>query len=362
MNKQIASVILFILILIICFESTVVATDINDLQNKKDELQSQIEESNEEIKQIQINITENLEQLSNLNLKIETYQNDIETYEDKLLEVKSEIDEITPKLNVLKESYDTQKENLQLRIVSLYEAGDIVYLDVLLKSDSFSNFISNYFLIGEIIETDNNLLETIERQKTKIEEIKNVLEQKEKRFQLIKDNKEKTTIALENSKIIRNSYINKLTKEEKITQNKIDKYQQELNNLEAQIVALTTENIGEDYIGGEFAWPAPGYTTITSKFGMRLHPVLKTWRLHTGTDIAMPTGAYIIAANDGIVIKSMYTTGYGNMILINHGGGVVTLYGHGSELIAKTGQTVKKGDIIMKAGSTRLVDRTTFTF
>ena len=85
---------------------------------------------------------------------------------------------------------------------------------------------------------------------------------------------------------------------------------------------------------------------------MRLHPILKVYRGHSGTDIGMPTGAYIIAANDGTVIKSMYTTGYGNMVMIDHGGGVTTVYGHGSEIIAETGQTVKKGDIIMKAGST----------
>lgn len=232
------------------------------------------------------------------------------------------------------------------------KSGDIVYLDVLLSSNSVSEFISNYYLIGEIVRYDNELLENIENQKTQIEEIKNSLEEKQENIKTVKKNKEKTTIALENAKVIRNSYINKLTEEEKETQSKIDGYQTELNNLEAQIVALTTGNIGSDYIGGEFAWPAPGYTTITSRFGMRIHPILKVARVHSGTDIAMPTGAYVIAANDGVVIQAMYTTGYGNMVMIDHGGGVVTLYGHGSEIIVQTGQEVKKGDIIMKAGST----------
>ena len=95
-----------------------------------------------------------------------------------------------------------------------------------------------------------------------------------------------------------------------------------------------------------------GYSTITSKFGMRSHPVLKTYSLHKGTDIAMPMGSYIVASNDGVVISSTYATGYGNMIMIDHGGGLVTLYGHGSELIANLGDQVKKGDLIMKAGST----------
>lgn len=363
MNKKIILVVLLILLSLICFGSIALAENLNDLQDKKDELQNQITESNEQIEQIQIDLTENLEQLNNLNAKITTYENDILTYESQLLEIQAQIEEVIEKLSLIEENYNTQREILQNRIVALYESGDIVYLDVLLSSNTFSEFISNYYLVGEIVKYDNELLENIERQKIRIEEIKNALEERKQELQDIKDNKEKTTIALENSKIIRNSYINKLTEEEKQTQTKIDEYQAELNSIEAQILALTTGNIGSDYIGGEFSWPAPGYTTITSKFGTRLHPILKVTRLHSGTDIAMPTGAYIIAANDGMVIKSMYSTsGYGNMVLIDHGGGVTTLYGHGSELIAQTGQTVKKGDIIMKAGSTRMVNRTTFTF
>lgn len=363
MNKKIVLVILLILLSLICFGSIVLAENLNDLQDKKNELQNQITESNEQIEEIQINLTENLEQLNNLNAKITTYENDILTYENELLEIEKQIGEVEGRLSLIEENYNIQREILQNRIVALYESGDIVYLDVLLSSNTFSEFISNYYLIGEIVKYDNELLENIERQKTRIEEIKNILVGRKEELQKIKGNKEKTTIALENSKIIRNSYINKLTEEEKQTQTKIDGYQAELNSIESQIVALTTGNIGSDYIGGEFAWPAPGYKTITSKYGTRVHPILKVTRLHSGTDIAMPTGAYIIAANDGIVIKSMYSTsGYGNMVLIDHGGGVTTLYGHGSELIAQTGQVVKKGDIIMKAGSTRLVNRTTLTF
>ena len=85
---------------------------------------------------------------------------------------------------------------------------------------------------------------------------------------------------------------------------------------------------------------------------MRVHPILKTYSVHKGTDIGAPTGSYVVASNDGTVITSTYTTGYGNMIMIDHGGGIVTLYAHGVELIAKLRDQVKKGDLIMKAGST----------
>lgn len=352
MNKKRILIIFIILLSLIGFYSIVVAENLEDLQNKKNDLQNQINESNEQIQEIQIELTENLEKLNSIEEKIYNYESEIALLETDLNDIEEEIEKTTEKLNIVEANYNLQKEAFQSRMVAIYESGDIVYIDVLLHSNSFLDFISNYYLIGEIAKYDNNLLENIEEQKKQIETTKTLLEEKKENLQQLKKNKEKTTIALENSKIIRNSYISKLTDQEKETQNKINEYQTELNNLESQIVALTTGNIGSDYIGGEFAWPAPGYTTITSRYGMRIHPILKTARVHTGTDIAMPTGAYIIAANDGVVIKSMYTTGYGNMVMIDHGGGVSTLYGHGSEIIAQTGQEVKKGDIIMKAGST----------
>lgn len=352
MNKKKILIIFIIVLSLLGLCGIVVAENLEDLQNKKSDLQNQINESNEQIQEIKIELTENLEQLNNISEKIYNYESEISSLETELNTIETEIQKTSDKLNIVETSYNLQKEAFQTRMVAIYEAGDVVYLDVLLNSNSFSDFISNYYLIGEIAKYDNNLLENIEEQKKQIESAKSLLEEKKKNLNVLKKNKEKTAIALENSKVIRNSYISRLSEQEKETQSQIDEYQTELNNLESQIVALTTGNIGSDYIGGEFAWPAPGYTTITSRYGMRIHPILKTARVHTGTDIAMPTGAYIIAANDGIVIKSMYTTGYGNMVMIDHGGGVSTLYGHGSEIIAQTGQEVKKGDIIMKAGST----------
>lgn len=354
MNRKTTLIILtFIILAIVSFGGIVVAQDLGDLQNKKNELQEEINNSNEQIEDIKIELTENLEQLNNLNLKVSTYEQEISSLEANLEGISKEIEQVSAELNSIEETYNIQREILQNRLVALYEAGDIYYLDVLLKSNTISDFISNYYLIGEIAKYDNELLENIERQKTKIEEIKKALTEKQQSLETIKKNKEKTTISLENSRIIRNSYIAKLTNDEKAMQEKIDRCQAELNSIDSTITMLTTLNIGEDYIGGEFGWPAPGYSTITSKFGMRIHPILKIPRGHTGNDIAMPTGAYVVASNDGVVIKSTYsTTGFGNMVLIDHGGGISTLYGHGSELIAQTGQTVKKGDLIMKAGST----------
>ena len=84
---------------------------------------------------------------------------------------------------------------------------------------------------------------------------------------------------------------------------------------------------------------------------MRVHPITGQYKLHTGVDIGAPTGANFIAANDGIVVKSEYNTAYGRMVIIDHGGGISTLYAHGSEFLVEVGQTVKRGDAVLKVGS-----------
>lgn len=352
MRPKVILKILILLTIFIGFSTIAKAETLEELNSKKEQLTQQITQANEEKSNIQIELTETLEQLNNLDSRILEYETKIKELTESLTQVQTQIADTEEKLENIEKNYKLQEEALAKRMVSLYETGEIKYLDFLLSSNSLSEFISNYYLIGEIAKYDTQLLENIERQKAEMQIIKEILKLKEGNIKSLKTSKETTAIALENSRIIKNSYANKLTEEEKATQAKIDEFQKELNSIESEIYLLTTGNLGESYVGGEFAWPAPGYTTITSQFGMRLHPIFKVNRMHTGTDIGMPTGASIVAANDGIVIKSTYTTGYGNMVMIDHGGGVCTVYGHGSENVAQAGQVVKRGEIVMKAGST----------
>lgn len=103
---------------------------------------------------------------------------------------------------------------------------------------------------------------------------------------------------------------------------------------------------------GMFTWPLPGYTSITSEFGYRTHPITGIYKLHTGTDIAAPEGIDFVAMADGVVITACRNTSYGNMVLINHGNGIVTLYAHGSKLLVRTNDVVKQGEPVLKVGST----------
>ena len=106
------------------------------------------------------------------------------------------------------------------------------------------------------------------------------------------------------------------------------------------------------YGGGQFTWPCPSTQYITSTFGNRYHPVLKTWKYHTGLDIGGSSGSNIVAAADGTVILASVYGGYGNCVMIDHGSGIVTVYGHASSLLVSAGQNVTKGQVIARVGST----------
>ena len=295
-----------------------------DLHTEQEQLQQQIEDANEELDNVQDELSENLQQVKKLDDRITESQTELDELNTKITKLQNSIEKVEGELNVAEEKYNKQKEVLEQRLVIMYEAGDMQYLDVILSSKSISEFLSNYFLITELTKYDTDLLEEMEQRKNTIE----------------------------NTKSVRENYISKLSNQEKEIQSKIDEYNARFTEINQEILALAIEGLDTKYIGGELAWPVPGYTRISSKYGMRTHPITGVYKLHTGTDISAPMGANFIAANDGIVIKAGYNSAYGNMVIIDHGGGISTLYAHGSEILVQVGQIVKRGEAILKVGST----------
>lgn len=347
-----------VLILLICFVTTYTYAENNNesnetsLQTQRDELQNQLSEANGELEEVQSNLSENLQQVEKLDEKITTAESQLEEQESKITELKQSISDIETELNTVTEKYEKQKKLFEQRLVEIYEAGETQYLDILLKSRSLSDFLSSYYIITELAEIDNDLITDLETKMKKIDTSKQKLENEKNELATIIENQTRVSRTLQNTKKMRESFIEKLSEEEKQIQAKIDEMNFQYNEINQQILDLAGQGIDSTYIGGELAWPVPGYTRITSKYEMRVHPITGQYKLHTGVDIGAPQGANFIAANDGIVVKAEKNAAYGNMVIIDHGGGISTLYAHGSEILVSVGQTVKRGETILKVGST----------
>ena len=227
---------------------------------------------------------------------------------------------------------------------------------IMLSSKNLFDFLSNYYMLEQIIEFDSNLLNELDEQKQNIEVKKAEQEKKKTDLRVAKAKQGQMQILMENQKTLQVSYASKLSEEEKNLYEQIEQYKKEQEDLENQIQAAINWSgaLAIQYKGGVMLWPiAVDGTYITSPYGNRLHPIQGVYRYHDGIDIGNAGfGAPVVAAADGIVTYAGVMSGYGNCVMINHGDGIVTLYGHGKEIYTELGATVKQGDIIMAVGST----------
>ena len=349
-----------ILVLILCSisiysfaENTISNNDITELQQKQKELQNQIQDYGEQLTGVQGELTENLEQIQKLDEKITDTEKEIEEFNKKIEKLTKNIKNLDERLKVATDKYNKQKKLLETRLVAMYESGESEYLDVLVSSTSMSDFVSSYFLISEIASYDTQLLNEVDEKKQIIEMANERLSENLEQLSIIKKNKETNSKILQNTKTLRENYISKLSDKEKDIQTKIDEYNTQFSQVNREILEIAlSSGMYTDYIGGVMAWPVPGHTLITSPYSMRVHPITGVYKLHTGVDISAPIGADFIATADGVVTKANYNGAYGNMVMIDHGGGISTLYAHGSEILVQVGQVVKRGEPVLKVGST----------
>ena len=349
--RRLLTIILILIItcsLCICVH----AQDLTQLQEQSSQLTQSIDESNNRLQAVQEQLSTNMQELQDLDNQIAQSQEELSTINDDINDLINQINENEDKLSKTQADLDSIQGLLDARIIKMYETPKFEFLQVILASKNVTEILSTYYAMKELAEYDNQLLDKVKKQKEEIETTKKILAEKKKQVIENKQKQQKKTQVLANTKIMRQYYISKLSTEEQALQAKIDVYNSQVSAIESEIKLIVLNSISPDYIGGAMIWPIPGYTTITSEYGMRVHPITGAYKLHTGTDIGAPMGADFVAAANGVVVKAEMTPAYGNMVIIDHGGGVQTLYAHGSEIVVQMGQEVKAGTPVLKGGST----------
>ena len=350
MRRLITIILILVITCSLCI--CVHAQDLTELQEQSSQLTQAINESNNRLQAVQDELSTNMQELQELDSQIAQSQNELNNINTDINDLMKQITENEEKLNKTQAEFDKIQDLLDARIIKMYETPKFEFLQVILASKNATEFLSTYYAMKELAEYDKELLDTVRKQKEEIETTKKILAEKKRQVVASKQTQQKKAQVLANTKTMRQYYISKLSTEEQELQAKIDDYNNQVETIEAEIKLMALNSVSADYIGGALTWPIPGYNTITSEFGMRVHPITGAYKLHTGTDIGAPMGADFVAMGKGVVTKASMTPAYGNMVIIDHGGGVQTLYAHGSEILVQVGQEVEAGTPVLKVGST----------
>lgn len=318
-----------------------------------------------EIRNRKKNIESDIRKLKNdkgaLSTEMKNLDNELLTAEDELSATKTNLKtQETEKERLQKEldekNLDLDNKRVQLgeRSVELYKQGDLSYLDLVFGAEDFGDFINRVFFLQIIYENDQSLIDSVKNGiaevtlkqvavNQKINEIKDLKAEIEARIEEItelKDTKKRAMSVLDQDIAIYEKSVKELEEESR-------RIQRELANMQKQ---------GGSYKGkpwtSRFLKPVDG--PIVSGFGYRIHPIYKRKKFHMGVDISASYGKPIKAGGDGKVVFADWRGGYGKCVIIDHGKGVSTLYGHMSSISVANGDVVKAGSIIGKIGSTGL--------
>lgn len=322
---------------------------IADLQQKQRKVEQQIKEIRQKANDLKGEQKSIQQEIDALDGELRALSLEVENYELQKQEINMKIAESEQKIEELTKEIDKNNELLEKRLRVMYMNGTGGYLDVLLKAENLVDALTRMDMIQLIVQSDVELLKNISEQKSQVEEIKD--EQEVERLELTAtinnlNAKQNEVMIASRSKEV---YMSSLSSNIEEMQRQEAAMEEQSNQIERDILAAQR---AVEYVGGELGWPLPGYYQITSNFGGRADPITGTWTNHGGTDIRAPYGTSIVSANDGVVIFAGWHWSYGNYVIVDHGGGISTLYAHCSKLLVSKGQAVLRGDAVALVGST----------
>ena len=348
-KKVVVAVLLIILTLSTNVIITFAATK-SELQEEQNEIQNKIDEAEAKQEAVGEKITEATKQIQELTSQISEYENQIEELDSELSELETSIEEAQTELEEAERQYIKQQEMLEARIVAQYEAGETTYLDVLLGGGSLLDMISNWQLVSDIAEMDQQLLDEIEANRIEIETAKQTLETSKEQVETLKNSKEQTSNSLKNSQALKEQQVAQLNEEEKLLQEEIDELNAANREIERQLAAA------EQQYSDKIANLNTGNGTLQKP--LKSGVVTATWYypsggFHGAIDWGVPVGTEVYAAEDGVVLTAGWSgSGYGYYVVLQHSNGMRTYYGHGNgKFYVYQGDVVERGQIIMLSGN-----------
>ena len=323
------------------------------LEKALKEAQSTIEDLRDSKGDIESKVTELNQQLIDISARITDLENQLTAKSEDIQETKDE-------LAGAKEREAQQYADMKVRIQFMYENGQTSYLEALLSSRNISEFLNSADYIAQIQSYDRQKLTEYQDTVESIVNLEAQLEQEYTDLEALKSTVESNKATVAAMMRQKESELADISGDIEDAQSDADYYAAEIQAQEELIAAIKRAEAEKaaagveehPYTGGAFRWPCPSSTRVTSDYGTRVSPMSGASSNHKGIDIGASAGADIIAAADGTVTAASYSSAAGNYVMIDHGGGLYTVYMHASSLLVSPGQTVSAGDVIAKVGST----------
>lgn len=325
-------------------------------------------DANLAVKDLIDNYNKRLEVIQHLNNQEEQIQGQLSTinrqiyeYDQLVSELQPDIDKITMKMQSIQinisnteKNIDYRNQLLKNRLNNMYTSGNlsVSFIEVLLGSTDFGDFINRVSMLTMVIKSDKQLIEVMSQDKVNLTKLKDELDQQQSLL-LAQRNTLSSAKAAQEEKI--NQRIALLDQLQKKSQAEVDtahKVEEDLSSIdakltpevEAQLNAVLQNKVWSD---GFWDWPVPSSHMITSDFGPRVQ------EFHAGIDIGAPIGTSIVAVDNGIVFYAGKANGFGNWVVIKHSNGLMSVYGHmfGAGIYVSVGQEVKLGQTIAVVGN-----------
>jgi murein DD-endopeptidase MepM/ murein hydrolase activator NlpD len=327
-------------------QSSSMQQEMNQNKQRRDKLYEKIRELKGEKKPL-------TDELGLIDDRIEGYKSEISSIEEQLAQIQSERERLEREKSNISRKYSDHKKTTRDRARQIYIQGELGYMDLLFQATSFGDAVDRLYFVQAIVEQDQLLSSRIKQTKeelnSKVEQLARQIEE----IDTIRASLDERRQELESARSGKQLALDAINNDEQLYLKQIRELEQLNKDIAARLREMQRNKTGWDKKwSGSFKQPCPG--TITSGFGMRKHPILKRQKMHTGVDISAPEGTRVNAAGEGKVINASRMGGYGKCVMLDHGGGRVTLYAHLSRISVSNGEVVEAGAKIGEVGSTGL--------
>ncbi len=353
--------ILSIICFSISFNTSIYGKSVSELNKEKNEINNKIKDSKESLEKSKEQKTNILKEVEKLDFELDKVQAELDTLEKRLSDTQKSLANSEQELKKATEKREKQYESLKSRMRVMYEYGNQGYLNILLDSKGFTDFFKRIEYVNYITKHDKEIFEKYKKTEElialKVEQIK----VEKANIEVLKNDTQKKKDEVNKKIKEKQQMVANLNKEQASIEQRIKDLQKEdaeitslINKANVKVTGNSTNKVYTSGKGGRLANPVPAYADrpYNDVYGYRINPISGKRELHSGLDMKATYGTDIVAAESGVVIYAGTRGGYGKTVIIDHGGGMTTLYAHNSKLVVSKGQSVKRGQVIAKAGST----------